>query len=148
MMYGKTEAEIWEALQLVEKLKERKTRFKLFINYDEYKKFGQWNNERNVKMTREEAIAKFHNIMYPDTAYIAYDDIKSSKWDDDRKWSTKAISVYEALGLLKFEKKEEPYKLCSYEGGNDKLNVRIEKWPEGLVLWVDGKIVWKSWMQP
>lgn len=23
--------------------------------------------------------------------------------------------------------------------------VRLARWPEGLVLWVGGKIVWKSW---
>jgi len=23
--------------------------------------------------------------------------------------------------------------------------VRLEEWPEGLVLWVGGEIVWKSW---
>jgi hypothetical protein len=23
--------------------------------------------------------------------------------------------------------------------------IRVEEWPEGLVLWVDGQIRWRSW---
>lgn len=26
--------------------------------------------------------------------------------------------------------------------------IRMEEWPEGLVLWVDGQIRWKSWEDP
>lgn len=26
--------------------------------------------------------------------------------------------------------------------------VRLEEWPEGLVLWVGGQIRWRSWRDP
>src|SRR6476659_8003795 len=36
----------------------------------------------------------------------------------------------------------EKYKESTAEGGV----IRLEKWPEGYVLWDHGKIVWKSWL--
>lgn len=81
------------------------------------------NKEMPTKptMTRAEAIAKCHGINYPEAF----------------------IQALETLGLLKFEN-QKSFTLCSYE--SDDLGViRVEKWPEGLVLWVGGKVKWKSW---
>lgn len=33
-------------------------------------------------------------------------------------------------------------------GHNDGCVTRFSKWPEGLVLWHDGVIVWKQWGHP
>ena len=39
-----------------------------------------------------------------------------------------------------------PNILCATNKRYDKYGViRIEEWPEGLVLWVGGQIRWKSW---
>lgn len=36
-----------------------------------------------------------------------------------------------------------------YEQRSDEFGViRLELWPEGLVLWVGGEIRWKSWAAP
>lgn len=61
------------------------------------------------------------------------------------------ITALEALGLLKFDEvrhdaSRDVRKLCSCEGGNENYNIRVEQWPEGLVLWVSGEIVWKDWV--
>lgn len=94
-------------------------------------------------MTREEAIRKLGTLLADNN--VPY-----------------LITQLEALGLLKFseEKKQAPYPIIElshngdiinrlYDKGKHLLNkygvIRLEEWPEGLVLWVDGLIVWKSW---
>lgn len=37
----------------------------------------------------------------------------------------------------------QPKLLYSFENEGNKL--RVEKWPEGHVVWANGKIIWKSW---
>lgn len=55
------------------------------------------------------------------------------------------VTALHNLGLLKFDEPKEVVRLCSYE--DNKLGmVKVELWPEGLVLWVGGEIVWKSWV--
>lgn len=52
------------------------------------------------------------------------------------------VTALEALGLLKLEEKNKVY----IETTNDKQGtIRLEQWSKGLVLWVDGEIVYRSW---
>lgn len=56
----------------------------------------------------------------------------------------------EALGLIKFDESKTEVKHCiSFnldQFDNKELGaVKLEMWTEGLVLWVGGNIVWKSW---
>lgn len=100
-----------------------------------------FSKEQKMKMTREQALEKCKNL---------------NNWPD----------ILEALGVIEFEKKSEvrnifelkeselgtvitSYIYDSNIAGREILNifgaVRVELWPEGLVLWVGGQIVWKSW---
>lgn len=99
--------------------------------YSEYLSNGLPMNKEK-KMTREEAYNKCKNISDAVTF----------------------ISILEALGLIKFEKKKESVNLVELRSGNITHDcdykgqygvIRLEEWPEGLVLWVGGKIVYKSW---
>lgn len=106
-------------------------------------------------MTREEAIKHCLNSLA--NKKIEGTDIPANQ----------LVGMLEALGLLKFEEAEKK-KISLFEiTANNvywpaanlyqpdaknliKFNakygvVRLEEWPEGLVLWVDGKIVYKSW---
>lgn len=56
--------------------------------------------KQETKMTREEAIKKFNDIMYTDDLCRHTDAARNLKW------SEKAIAAYEALGLIKFEDAE------------------------------------------
>lgn len=62
-------------------------------------------DERVNDMTRDEAIEKFHEIMYPET-YKGDGFVNAVKFDKDRAWAKKAIAAYEALGLIKFDEPE------------------------------------------
>lgn len=53
--------------------------------------------KQEIKMTRQEAIRSFFDIMYPDSCNI----------ERDMKLAAKAIDAYEALGLIKFDKEEK-----------------------------------------
>lgn len=94
--------------------------------------------ERNKenKMTREEATDKLRYLpAKKDVFYL--------------------ITQLETLGLLKFEEKKEIKKLfefmdrsCTWANADVAERygtIRLEEWPEGLVLWVGGEIKWKSW---
>jgi len=75
-------------------------------------------------MTRKEAIAKCHGIAHPEAL----------------------VQALEALGLIEFEHESEVVEL--YVGFNPYKGegvVRLERWPEGIVLWVSGQIKWRSW---
>lgn len=114
-MFGRSELEILTALKY----------------YDESKE---------LKMTREEAI----KIMDSTSSF------SGAAW----------ITRLEALGLLKFEEKiNKLFEITEsnvlwpaadlYQKGLKEFNtkygtIRLEEWPEGLVLWVGGQIVWKS----
>lgn len=80
---------------------------------------------KEVKMTREEAFKKCDKLGY----------------------SSVVIPILEALGLLKFEPKKDVNLVITTGPGHykDFGMIRIEEWPEGLVLWVGGEIVWRSW---
>lgn len=88
------------------------------------------------RMTREEAI----NIMHKFVPHATKDQCKMD------------INCLEALGLLKFDE-DKAVTLFEFKDNNfgmgelkDKYGVvRLEEWKEGLVLWVGGQIVWKSW---
>lgn len=119
-------------VELSEKLKANETRFRLFVNKDEFDDFASWREERNkFKMTREEAVKKveaaFHNR------------------GQERARSTVEgyVLTLEALGFLKFEEKKVAnlFETCDTNGAV----IRLEEWPEGMVLWRAGKIVYKSW---
>jgi hypothetical protein len=80
-----------------------------------------------TKMTREEAINK----------------VKTLPFGRDAIHPTLLVRALEVLGLIKFDDE-----VC------DKLfeqtvalngTIRLERWKEGLVLWVGGEIVYKSW---
>ncbi len=93
-------------------------------------------------MTREEAKAKLNEI--------------SKKHGFDRTISAEAtLDIYELFGFIKFDEQKSTndgiLDWCgselAKEIGKKWGTVRISQWPEGLVLWVGGKIVWKSWEQ-
>lgn len=93
------------------------------------------------KMTREEAIKKL------DATVFGYNSEAGKKW----------IEFFEVLGLLKFDEEKKISSLfefkdrnCKWTENYDKVDekygtIRLEEWPEGLVLWVGGEIRWKSW---
>lgn len=82
-------------------------------------------NARKSKMTREEANKKLQASGHTQYSYPF-------------------INALEVLGLLKFEepKHHSIAHVLRYKSYGD---IVIEEWLEGLVLWVGGKIVWKSW---
>lgn len=89
--------------------------------------------ERNkFKMTREEAISLVNKNVFG-----IVNTGQAAKW----------VDTFEALGLIKFD---EPKRLPSMELNRDNFFgdyglIRLERWPEGLVIWVGGEIVYKSW---
>lgn len=106
--------------------------------------YNEWliNNSLNRKkkqMTREEAI----KIM------------KATGASGAEGW----IAAFEALGLIKFEEEKKINDIFhTYDGNFNWCNpvilqrvsdqhgaIRLEEWPEGLVLWVGGEIRWWSW---
>lgn len=108
-----------------------------------------WPNLPDVKITKKEANMTREdakNIMAAHTATNANDSI---------------VDALEELGLLKFDEPEDTVAVIvevdeNYNTTNNwnlyaenlvkkYERVRLELWPEGLVLWVGGKIVWKSW---
>jgi hypothetical protein len=105
------------------------------------KKVENERKNKEHKMTREEAFV------------IAKDKLGSPKAANDM------IDFLELMNLVKFEKKQAPYTIIELAKNGDIINnlygkgyllnkygsIRFEEWPEGLVLWVGGDIVWKSW---
>lgn len=83
-----------------------------FMGYDSegLAKVIYWYENKEKKMTREEAVDKFHAIVYPDSFKLGANG--NIQWERDRKWAIKAIDAYEALGLIKFD---EPEKLSPTE---------------------------------
>lgn len=83
------------------------------------------NETKEPKMTREEAVNKFYNIMYTDDVSIRYGDP-----DRSMKWAKKAIAAYEALGLIKFDAPLPKYVFKDSKGVEFSIQnefVRIEK---------------------
>lgn len=80
-------------------------------------------------MTRTEAIALFKE-------HIPFAGLMPER----------VIDFYVAAGMLeiKEEQLKEVIRLCSYER-NDLGLLKIEEWPEGIVVWIGGKIKYKSW---
>jgi hypothetical protein len=54
------------------------------------------------------------------------------------------VPVHEVLDILQRNKSEFTtlFHKRQYKSYGD---VRITEWPEGLTLWIGGKLVWKSW---
>lgn len=73
-------------------------------------------------VTREEAISRCHGISHPETL----------------------VQALEALGLIEFKPKQE-IKMMLHKQTVEYGTIRVEEWPEGLVVWVGGSIVYKSW---
>lgn len=111
------------------------------INKKRYKTDCIYGNEdcpqckpkEQLKMTREEAVKITESVM---------------AYRDDNWTAKKCVECFEALGLLKFEEEKKVKHCISFNtnqfGGKDEV-VKIEAWPEGLVLWAGGEIKWKSW---
>lgn len=81
-------------------------------------------------MTRAEAIACFKKHM-PDAGR-----------------AEPVIDFYVAAGMLEIKEEEKPKEVVVlFETIRDINNgvIRLETWPEGLVLWVNGKIKYTSW---
>jgi hypothetical protein len=110
------------------------------------KQYEEYFKKEQPKMTREEAVK-----------------IASKAYGAPMSTSGSIIDVLAALGLLKFDepKKEQIRKI--FELDNERIDlpngyvkgvadrygiIRLEQWPEGLVLWVGGEIKWKSWVNP
>lgn len=55
------------------------------------------------------------------------------------------LTALELLGLIKFDDSNKVDVLFQKENVARFGAVRIELWPEGLMLWVGGEIAWKSW---
>lgn len=88
----------------------------------------QWNRD-NLKMTREEALNKLKDV--------------HSTFSSD---NTDLLNKLEALGLIKFEEvTKRTVELNKDNFFGDYGLIRIETWPEGLVVWVDGEIIYRSW---
>lgn len=123
-MFGRSEAEIMVAIEF----------------YDHHKQKEAIKPYLKKAMTREEAIEKHASATnVPEMEYFS----------DTKDKSAMFIKGLEALGIIKFDevKREadpEAYDLMRYER-QDIGVIRIAKWPEGLVLWVNGEIKWKSW---
>ncbi len=84
-------------------------------------------NKDQIKMTREEATYKVQRKS-------GYEGICARE----------LVDALEALGLLKFEEEKPIVKLCSaHQDGI--YNIRVEQWPEGIVVWYNGEIVYRSW---
>jgi len=98
-----------------------------------------------AKMTREEALAK----------------LPLERWYGEDGKRGYLLDSLEKLGLLKFDEPKEGVVAVIVEVENYNISnnwnfyatelvkkyerVRLELWPEGLVLWVGGEIVWRSW---
>ncbi len=95
-----------------------------YDSYDEAK--NDIRNKEQSKMTREDAVKMFNQ-------------------------ATTIVEGLEKLGLIKFDEPKKEVKHCiSIDINQFKPNMdigvaKLELWPEGLVLWVGGEIVWKSW---
>lgn len=74
--------------------------------------------------------------------------------------STAIIPVLEELGLIKLDPDNEITGLFKISTDDKTFNskvmneinnkygtIKLELWPEGLVLWVGGKIRWESWKE-
>lgn len=87
-----------------------------------------------IKMTREDARQKINAVFNrhnsPGAVFINAD---------------KCLELYEALGLLKFEEEKAEELFVTNEFNRKLGTIRLEHWPEGLVLWVGGEIVYRSW---
>jgi len=114
--------------------------------YNEYCNCSQcikYFKKEKPKMTREEALNKLKTIKTP----LSVENI---------------VDILEEVGVLEFEEEKEVNKLFSineeglgWDGPSKDAHlgqiahkygvVCLEEWSEGLVLWVGGQIVWKSW---
>lgn len=54
------------------------------------------------------------------------------------------LDMAEALGLIEFKEVKQVLLYSSYLA--DGSMIRLERWPEGLVLWCGGVIQWKQWV--
>lgn len=115
-----------------------------------------WQEKEQTKMTREEA-EKVVTI----NAY----DVNTDKLFTGRHMAPEKqlVRTLEALGLLKFDEPKEIVNIFKINNdgsssciwGDDNRygkqigaqygTVKLEVWPEGLVLWVGGEIKWRSW---
>jgi hypothetical protein len=55
------------------------------------------------------------------------------------------IDFYIAAGMLEVKEEEKHVKVLFSSTSIDGGIIRLETWPEGLVLWVNGKIKYKWW---
>lgn len=98
------------------------------------------------KMTREEALAK----------------LPLERWYGEDGKRGYLLDSLEKLGLLKFDEPKEVVNIfkVNNDGSSSRIwgdnkwgkqigetygTIKLELWPEGLVLWVGGEIRWKSW---
>lgn len=87
-------------------------------------------------MTRKEAIQKLTDMTY--------------RSHEEKRWQIEAraevfVRNCEVIGIVKFKtdtSEVQPLFKCTHEIFGV---VRVEEWPEGLVVWVGGEIRWKSW---
>lgn len=89
--------------------------------------------ERKIKMTREEAIQKITS---------------GSMYGHGRVEGVALLCALEALELIKFDEKvkfDENKELVHIFQYGNYGDIVIQHTPEGLILWVGGRIKWKSW---
>lgn len=106
---------------------------------DKIVKFFQKEAEEQIKMTREDALGKITKAVSDEKGKM------SGLWIGERY---KILNILEALGLIKFEEERKITKTVQMNEDNyfgDFGIIRVETWPEGLVIWVGGEIVYKSW---
>jgi len=77
-------------------------------------------------MTRRQAAEKLHGIVHPETL----------------------VQALEVLGVIKFEQ-PEPKRQIELVSHSTRFQdtfgtIKVELWPDGLVLWVGGQIRWKN----
>lgn len=83
------------------------------------------------KLTREEAIKLLH-----DELWSGY---------GDKTAPTKWVDIWEKLGIVKFTEPERKIEKLYTQHGTEFGTIQVERWPEGLVVWVGGQIVYRSW---
>lgn len=94
-----------------------------------------------IKMTREEAAKKACVGEYGNTIVTALHNLGLLKFDEPKKEIDKVFEINKETGDVTDN---------AYTFGPQLINkygtIRLEEWPEGLVLWVGGEIRWRSWL--
>lgn len=103
----------------------------------------KWANREKL-MTREEALNKMYPMAYGTTKREELLDclvaLELIKFEEEKKETEMIVSLDQSDGNIRWAEQAARRKIVAEYG-----DIRLMKWPEGLVLWVGGRIVWESW---